>query len=92
MSYSLDTRPSLDPDRLEMLIIVRHDLRSHRSDMVGLQFIRDSNGTLIDLVEAFDSRKNTGITGESPLMDAFIAGYQEGRKDQLEPPQSKPQG
>lgn len=80
----LSVRPSLDPNRIEMLILGHYELRIARLDLVAFEMIRDAEGTLIDLVKTTDTRSDeSDIRPESVLVEAFIDGYMDGRKGRL---------
>ena len=65
-------RPSLDPQRVEVVLI--NQLKNGKTKIATLELKRDSSGKLTDLVE-IPEMKQSGVEVESPLLDAFVVGY-----------------
>lgn len=72
-----DQPPSQDPDRKEVLIISRVQVRSGRSDVALYEMIRGKTGDLFEL-RALDS--DDMVEAETPLVDAFVVGFQMGNR------------
>lgn len=66
--------PSQDPNRHEVLIISGVEIASMQRSMEIFEMIRDASGELRELRD-FSRTDNAEITGESPLLDAFVYGY-----------------
>ncbi len=74
----LQSRPSQDPHRKEVLFISNRIFRTHQTRLAILEMVRDAEGWLTELSE-IDLRDelNEG-EAESPLLDAFIDGFRLG--------------
>ena len=68
----ITVQPSQDPKRKEVLIVTTLDVSQDKQEVVIYQMIRDKWGRLIELNRRPFSDE---ITVESPLLPAFIAGY-----------------
>lgn len=68
------TPPSKDPNRHEVLIISGVEIASKQTSMEIFEMIRDASGELRELRD-FSHTDYEEITGESPLLDAFVYGY-----------------
>jgi hypothetical protein len=69
--------PSEDPNRREVLFVSSLKLAERKADMVVFEMIRDSKGELVEirpLPEVADKEIGT-MDVESPLLDAFAAGF-----------------
>lgn len=76
--------PSEDPNRTEVLVIHGHDLRTRRKHLTLFAMIRDGQGRLTDLKRLRSDETGEGgppgeARTESPLLDAFVAGFHLGR-------------
>jgi hypothetical protein len=71
--------PSEDPKRREVLFVSSLKLADHKADMAVFEMIRDSEGELIEirpLPEVANREAQIGkMDVESPLLDAFTAGF-----------------
>ncbi len=68
-----------DADRIEVLCVARMTVPDKRHELVLLQMMRDDDGRLVDLPEyQFGDDGADGRT-DSPLLKAFVAGYQTAR-------------
>jgi hypothetical protein len=72
MGTNLTIRPSCDPKRIEVLVIVCLDMLKKEQTVRSLEYVRDANGKLIELKEASIP---DNVIAESPLLPAFVAGY-----------------
>lgn len=68
----LKSAPSKDPKRKEMLIITTLDVVTKKQGLLMYQMIRDKRGNLIELNKSPFPEE---ATVESPLLPAFVAGY-----------------
>lgn len=67
-------RPSLDPDRKEILLVMGKRLDTDENEFGAFEMIKDKEGKLVDFKDyAADKGKIT--KSESPLLDAFLFGY-----------------
>jgi len=72
VSTQLKVQPSKDPKRQEMLIITTLDVVTNKQGIVMYQMIRGKQGILIELKRVpFPTEGSV----ESPLLPAFVAGY-----------------
>lgn len=71
-----DKSPSNDPERKEVLIISRLNVKDGRVDATFYEMVRERKrkGKLTGL-KAFPSEEVENLSGESPLLNAFIYGY-----------------
>jgi len=65
-------RPSVHPKRIEVLVISRLDVLTEEQTVTTLEYVRDEKGNLIEIKE---SSLPHGVTAESPLLPAFVAGF-----------------
>jgi len=65
-------RPSQHPKRTEVLIIACLDTQVKEQTVTILEYRRDAKGNLMELK---DMSLPNGMTAESPLLPAFVAGY-----------------
>ena len=78
--------PSQDPNRREVLVVHRLDVKSKKATLVLFEMIRDGEGQLTDLAR-MNPEGEAGVGGdeeasaESPLLDAFVAGFLLGKVD-----------
>ena len=72
MGTNVNIRPSRDPKRIEVLIIACLDILTNQQTVTSLEYVRDASGTLADIK---DYPMPDGVTAESPLLPAFVAGY-----------------
>ena len=70
-------RPSEDPQHEEVLTISYINIVEHTKGMVVFTYVRDEDGKLVELKQF---KPELGeATFESPLVDAFIDGYELGK-------------
>lgn len=70
--------PSKDPNRQEVLMIVSRRPENIHTRRVTIEILRESNGAVRDLRDVMpDASADTVVI--SPLLNAFIAGYTQGR-------------
>ncbi len=80
-----DVPPSEDPNRREVLIVNRCDVKAKKMTSVLFEMLRDGEGSLVDLVRV-DPEEEAGVRDQgkaetkSPLMDAFVEGFQRGMR------------
>lgn len=74
-----DVRPSQDPKRVEVLIIVQVKVPQPSTQMVLLEMVRDRQGQLTALK---DFKPSAG-QGRSPVVNAFVRGFQMGMSGKL---------
>jgi hypothetical protein len=74
----LEMRPSKDPKRKEVLVISSLSIKGCQGRMVIFEMIRDGEGHLADLRELQLPGEDGGGSMESPLLDAFVAGFRRG--------------
>ena len=70
-------KPSQDPKRREVLIISSVRLHDRQQRAVVIEMLRDSAGTLRELRDV--SFETDSPLAESPLLNAFVDGYTQGR-------------
>jgi hypothetical protein len=74
--------PSADPDRKEVLTVFHIEMKAHKTGMVLLEMKRSSSGTLVAVTDLeVPEQSHTGAgpaQAESPLVEAFLAGYRRG--------------
>lgn len=81
MSKALDEHaphmpPSKDPNRIEVLVINQIDLTTNQSQLRLFEMIRDDRGELTELKTYSDVPDDQqGHSSDSPLLNAFVAGY-----------------
>ena len=72
VSTQLQVQPSKDPKRQEMLIITTLDVVTKKQGIVMYQIVRGKQKLLIELKKVpFPAN----VSVESPLLPAFVAGY-----------------
>jgi hypothetical protein len=76
----INTMPSLDPNRKEVLIVSTISVEAHQSGIAIYEMIRNPNGKLIELQELSPPITDGEGNVESPLLDAFVDGFGLGRK------------
>jgi len=64
--------PSQDPKRIEVLLISCLDIVTGAQSVKAIEYVRDRTGNLRELK---DFSLPEGVTTESPLLPAFVAGY-----------------
>jgi hypothetical protein len=69
--------PSEDPERKEILIIVSLNLIEDAREATVFEMVRDSEAVLREL-KNFLSDDKPQLSSESPLLDAFVIGFQIG--------------
>ena len=74
-----DVRPSLDPNRTEVLLVLQMMVNEHQTHGVGFEMIRNADGHLTVLRELSDLNDD-GAQADSPLLEAFVTGFQSGRQ------------
>ncbi len=72
MGTNVAIRPSRDPKRIEVLFIACLDILKNEQTVASLEYVRDRKGNLTELR---DFSLPEGVTAESPLLPAFVAGY-----------------
>jgi hypothetical protein len=72
MGTNITIRPSTDPKRIEVLLIGCLDVLTNKQTMEMLEYVRDPKGNLIELKQ-LPLPKDSSV--ESPLLPAFVAGY-----------------
>jgi len=77
-----DVPPSQDPKRKEVLVIVNFHAQRQNMQMVMLEMVRDTEGQLVALPELQRSGQ-AGEHAESPLVTAFVRGFQVGSSRKL---------
>ncbi len=75
-----DLPPSKDPRRVEVLIITSLTVAPKETDILLFELVRDPQGHLLDVKETAHPTEKGSY--ESPLMDAFLQGYQLGQSKQ----------
>lgn len=68
-------RPSQDPEKKEVLIISGIEIQENKKRIMVFEIIRDKNKK-IDRLEEFLSDSDKAKTAETPLLDAFVDGFQ----------------
>jgi len=72
MGMSANIRPSRDPNRIEALIVACLDIRKNEQTVATLEYLRNADGNLIEIK---DTSIPNGTKAESPLLPAFVAGF-----------------
>ncbi len=85
-----EMRPSEDPKRKEVLLISQMNTQNHQQDMVIYEMLRDDAGALQDLLEFKVEGESGEEHMESPLLEAFVLGYQAGFIDNATHLQNSP--
>ena len=79
---SKDTRPfrqpSQDPNRKEVLTIANQDVLEQKTRLILFEMLRDTDGHLREVREHQGLATGTDVTAESPLLEAFVDGFQHG--------------
>lgn len=70
-----DVAPSQDPQRKEILVVSRQQVRPPKTETVIFEMKRNEEGTLIAVESADYSFGHTPEHAESPLLDAFVHGF-----------------
>lgn len=78
-SNPIKIKPSLDPNRKEVLIISTISIEVHQSGIAIYEMIRNPNGDLIKLQELQLPINDSEGNVESPLLDAFLNGFYLGK-------------
>ncbi len=81
---ALNVRPSEDPNRIEALVIAGLSLIEQVSSMTIFEMVRDEKGELVEVREFHHQESREGEM-ESPLLDAFVAGFVMGKPDEHPP-------
>lgn len=68
-------KASQDPNKIEVLLVVRRVLATYEIQTVALQMLRDADGRLHDIVYIDDLFEDEEDRIESPLMDALVGGF-----------------
>ena len=69
-------RPTEDPDRKEVLIVYETCMQDRSSDVAIYEIVRDEEKRITGLLEFEPPETGKGTEEvQSPLLDAFIAGY-----------------
>jgi hypothetical protein len=71
--------PSQDPNRLEVLLVTHREVAPQRNTMACLEMVRNPEGQLTALrdIRQPEWNERSGRL-ESPLLDAFVEGFQAG--------------
>jgi hypothetical protein len=75
--------PSQDPDRVEVLIIDSLRSASRELELAIFEMQRDSAGQLMGLRPLETLASSAGVHADSPLLDAFVQGFESGRRSTL---------
>ncbi|MCL5428308.1 MAG: hypothetical protein M1347_00705 [Chloroflexi bacterium] len=67
-------RPSLDPNRIEVLVVSELDLQNQKANMLLFEMLRDEKQNLVEIRQYVDDVAKDGET-KSYLLEAFIRGY-----------------
>lgn len=70
-------RPSEDPQRREVLLVGGHNMKTDERDLTIFPLVRDAQGT-VQRLDTYTPPEEAPT--RSPLLDAFVAGYHEGRR------------
>lgn len=70
-------QPSLDPARIEALIVSGLETKTRRSKLILYEMIRDEDGDLSELRRLSDLEEADGQL-DSPLLNAFVEGFNAG--------------
>ncbi len=70
------TRPSLDPSRIEVLVVSELDLQNKKTNMLLFEMVRDEKRELVEIRPYLENHAKGGET-KSYLLEAFIRGYYE---------------
>ncbi len=73
-----DVPPSQDPNRKEVLVITGYEPGARQTSIALFEMVRDTEGRLTELKE-FQPAAGEGTVNESPLLTAFVAGFDRGR-------------
>ncbi|HCR70138.1 MAG TPA: hypothetical protein DIW23_01740 [Anaerolineae bacterium] len=68
-------RPSQDPEKKEVLIISGIEIQDNKKRIMVYEIIRNKNKKIDHLEELFSDTDNEKMA-ESPLLDAFVDGFQ----------------
>jgi hypothetical protein len=69
-------RPSLDPNRVEILLVSELDMASKKSSILLYEMVRDQGGELREVIPYQFEDDKKGET-RSYLLEAFVSGYNE---------------
>lgn len=76
---TIEVPPSQDPDRIEILSIMRIELSGEIKNIGAIyEMIRDPGGLLLDLKKIERFGEDERETFRSPLLEAFVQGYAAG--------------
>ena len=67
-------RPSLDPNRIEVLVVSELDLQTKKTNMLLFEMRRDERKKLIE-IKPYDADEAKSGETKSFLLEAFIRGY-----------------
>ena len=67
-------QPSLDPNRIEVLVVSELDLRNSKTNMLPFEIVRDVNRKLVE-IKPYDAGDAKGGETKSTLLEAFVLGY-----------------
>ena len=70
-----DTRPSQDPDRLEVLTVSGLSVETGQTQMALYEMQRDGHGQLQTLRDLNEQLASPNSRAESPLLNAFVLGF-----------------
>lgn len=68
-----NVRPSLDPNRKEVLTVAQWSVQPPKTEIVIFEMKRNKKGKLIQLEDQHMNEQNSSM--ESPLLQAFAVGY-----------------
>jgi len=73
MGRNVDVMPSLDPKRVEVLVINSLDARTQEEDLIAFEIVRNNQHTVVDLKQYVLPGK---VSTKGKLLPAFQKGYQ----------------
>ena len=76
---TFDLPPSKDPNRVEVLLISRLIIQSHRHDLMVFEMIRDAEDRLCELRDFEPLGGKSDTHAASPLLDVFMEGFHVGK-------------
>ena len=71
-----DIRPSLDPNRKEVLIISAIQMTERQKQMEIFEIVRDSAEQVVSLEKFLPDTEKKDERVDVPLLDAFVQGFQ----------------
>ena len=73
MGKTLDIRPALDPERIEVLLVNSLDARTQEENLLAFEVKRDTHGNVINLQDNVLPKEGSP---KGKLLPAFQKGYQ----------------